>query len=122
MKPHLVPVVDSDPYIYLSGQLAFDSNMQISSTDVAGQTRQIMANIADILKSKGLSLEDIVKTTIWLTSATDFGAFDATYAECLGAHKPARSTVVSELVLPSALIEIEAIARRPINISNTSEA
>jgi len=50
--------------------------------------------------------------TVWLKNPSDFAAFDAAYAECFGAHKPARSTVVSDLVLPAALIEIEVIVHR----------
>lgn len=111
--PHLVPVVDSDPFLFLSGQLPFDADRQISAPDIEGQTRQIIANIEDVLKSIDLSLGDVVKTTVWLKNAADFMKFDAAYAECFGAHMPARSTVVCDLVLPAALIEIEAIARRP---------
>lgn len=114
MKPHFVPAVESGPFLFLSGQLALDSAMQIAASDIEGQTRQVIANIAGVLEPYGLSLDDVVKTTVWLKNAADFIQFDAAYAECFGAHKPARSTVVSELVLPSALIEIEAVVRRPL--------
>lgn len=112
MKPHLVPLVESDPFLFLSGQLPFDADQAISATDIDGQTRQVIDNIAAVLRTANLTLDDIVKATIWLKNAADFVAFDAAYAACFGAHKPARSTVVSDLVLPSALIEIEVIARR----------
>jgi len=112
MMPHLVAFAESDSLLFLSGQLPFDANRAISSADIDGQTRQVLANIADVLGPEGLSLSDVVKATVWLKNAADFMAFDAAYAACFGAHKPARSTVVSDLVLPSALIEIEVIARR----------
>lgn len=111
MTPHLTLLTESDPFIFVSGQLPLDSNYNISSLDIDGQTRKVIANIADALQSVGLSLTDIVKTTVWLKNASDFQAFDAAYAKCFGECRPARSTVVSELVLPSALVEIEAIAR-----------
>lgn len=116
MTPHLMPFVERDRLLFLSGQLPFDANREISALDIAGQTRQVIRNIEDLLKAQDLSLDDIVKTTIWLTNAADFAAFDAAYAACFGAHKPARSTVVSQLVLPGALIEIEAVACRGLHI------
>jgi 2-iminobutanoate/2-iminopropanoate deaminase len=106
--------VDSGSLVFLSGQLPFDADMKILASDIAGQTRQVIANIATVLHSMELTLADVVKTTVWITSAANFVEFDVAYAEGFGAHKPARSTVVSALVLPSALIEIEAIARRPL--------
>lgn len=113
MIPHLSPLVESGPFVFVSGQLPFDADRQISATDIAGQTRQVLANIADVLRAENLSLHDVVKTTVWLKQAADFSGFDAAYAHSFGEHRPARSTVVSDLVLPAALIEIEAIARRP---------
>jgi len=116
MTPHLAPFAESEPFLFVSGQLAFDADGGISAAGIDGQTRQIIANIAKVLRGTDLSLSDIVKTTVWLKNAADFVAFDAAYAECFGDHRPARSAVVSDLVLPAALIEIEAIARRrPMN-------
>ncbi|MBB4630816.1 RidA family protein [Sphingosinicella soli] len=114
MTPHLAPIVERDSLIFLSGQLPFDANREISSADIDGQTRQVIANLAEVLRAADLSLNDILKTTVWLKNSSDFVAFDAAYAACFGSHKPARSTVVSELVVPAALVEIEAIASRSI--------
>jgi len=112
MTPHLAVLAESDPFLFVSGQLPFDARGKISAPDIEGQTRQVLANIATVLQSANLSLSDIVKTTVWLKAAADFVAFDAAYAESFREHRPARSTVISDLVLPAALIEIEAIARR----------
>lgn len=114
MTPHLAPLVERDPFLFLSGQLPFDEHREISATEIGGQTRQVIANIAGVLRSANLTLDDVVKATVWLKNATDFAGFDAAYAECFGAHKPARSTVVCDLVLPAALIEIEVVATRPV--------
>jgi 2-iminobutanoate/2-iminopropanoate deaminase len=111
--PHLAPFTEASSLVFLSGQLPFDATGRISSTDIGGQTAQVLGNIAAVLEQAGLTLADIVKTTVWLRSATDFAAFNDSYAACFGTHRPARSTVVSELVLPGALIEIEAVAQRP---------
>jgi len=112
-KPHLVQWTEAGSLVFVSGQLPFDSNRAISSTDVGGQTRQCVKNLESVLQEAGLGLEDVVKTTVWLAKATDFAAFNESYAAAFGDTRPARSTVVCPLVLPEALIEIEAVARRP---------
>jgi 2-iminobutanoate/2-iminopropanoate deaminase len=111
MSPHLAPFVAADPLIFLSGQLAFDSQGRIIG-DVAEQTQRCLERCRGVLGELGLDLCDVVKATVWLRHADDFPAFNAAYAMAFGAHKPARSTVVSNLVLADALVEIELIARR----------
>lgn len=111
--PHLAPFTEAGSLVFLSGQLPFDATRSISSTDIGGQTEQVLSNIATVLGQAGLTLADVVKTTVWLRNAADFAAFNDSYAACFGAHRPARSTVVSELVVAEALIEIEAVAQRP---------
>jgi 2-iminobutanoate/2-iminopropanoate deaminase len=66
----------------------------------------------DRLEGAGLGLQDIVKTTVWLRREADFAAFNDSYARFFGQIRPARSTVISALVHPAALVEIEAIASR----------
>ena len=78
--------------------------------DIAEQTRLCLENIRRLLAAEGLSLSDVIKVTIWLTDAADFGGFNAAYSDFLQEHRPARSTVRSDLMLPGAKVEIEAIA------------
>jgi 2-iminobutanoate/2-iminopropanoate deaminase len=111
--PHLAAATEAGALVFLSGQLPFDANRTLAATDIAGQTTQVMKNIEAVLSSAGLDLSHIVKTSVWLCDAADFAGFNDAYAACLGDHRPARSTVVSQLVVPGALVEIEAIARRP---------
>lgn len=111
MTAHLAPFVDADPLIFLSGQLAFDAQGLIEG-DVGVQTRLCLQRCRNVLQGLGLGLDDVVKATVWLRHADDFAVFNAAYAEVFGAHKPARSTVVSALVIAAALVEIELIARR----------
>jgi 2-iminobutanoate/2-iminopropanoate deaminase len=108
--PHLSPWKEAAPLIFISGQLPFDSNGQVSVEDIEGQTLQALRNLEAVLKSAALELRDVVKTTVWLRNAADFPLFDESYAKFFGEIKPARSTVVSALVHPKALIEIEATA------------
>ncbi len=111
--PALSPALAAGDLIFLSGQLAFGPDGTIvAPDDVAAQTRQVLANLARVLVGQGLDLSDIVKTTVWLTDIADFPAFNTAYAQALGAHRPARSTVRSDLMLPGAKVEIEAIAKR----------
>lgn len=82
--------------------------------DVAVQTREVLANIADILASVGAGLSDLVQVTTYLTSMADFDAYNAVYAEYFDATGPTRTTVaVAELPHPHLLIEIQAVAVLP---------
>ena len=108
-KPHLAPYVRQGETVITSGQLAFGPDGRITG-DVGDQTRVILDRIAVLLAECGLTLGDVGKTTIWLTNATDFPAFNEAYAHAFGDHKPARSTTVCSLTAPGAVIEIEAIA------------
>jgi 2-iminobutanoate/2-iminopropanoate deaminase len=111
--PHLSSFTEAGPLIYLSGQLAFDRNGRISESGVAEQTTQVLENIESVLAELGLNRRNVVKTTVWLKPRVDFVAFNERYATFFGPHCPARSTVYGDLMLPAALVEIEAIAVRP---------
>ena len=111
--PHLAPFTKAGPLVFLSGQLAFDDTGEIVGPGVAEQTAQVLNNIKAVLSPLGLGCTDIVKTTIWLRPGTSFSEFNDTYAGFFGEHRPARSTVYSDLALPSALVEIEVIAIQP---------
>lgn len=112
-RPHLSQWTDADSLVFVSGQLPFDADRRISATEISAQTRQTVRNLESVLREAGLGLADVIKTTVWLAKAADFAAFNESYAAAFGEARPARSTVVCSLVLPEALIEIEAIARRP---------
>lgn len=109
--PHLSPYVAHGDLVYLSGQLAFDAEGAITG-DIATQTRRCLDNIAATLKELGLAPEAVIKTTVWITAAEHFAAFNHAYADFFGEHRPARSTTVAGLALPAALVEIEALAAR----------
>jgi len=112
MTPHFSPCVAAGDLVFVSGQLAFDAAGAVSG-DVKAQTRQVLANIDAVLGTRGLSLDDVVKITVWITRQDDFPDFNDAYAAVMGERRPARSTVVTGLAVPGALVEIEAIARRP---------
>jgi 2-iminobutanoate/2-iminopropanoate deaminase len=109
--PHLSPILLVGRHAYLSGQLARNASGAIHG-DIHEQTRQVISNLSRALESVGLTLRDVVKTTVWLTRRDDVAAFNAAYASGFGAHRPTRSTVICTLVAPEALVEIEATAVR----------
>ncbi len=113
LRPHYSASREAGDLVYLSGVVAFDENLKVAGTTIEAQTRQCLTNMAQVLKTHDLGLEHVVKTTVWLSRAEDFAAFNTTYAEVLGDSRPARSTVVSRLVAEGLLVEIEAIAARP---------
>lgn len=113
IKPHLSTWTEAEGLVFLSGQLPFDEKGAISEENIDGQTKQVLRNIANVLRQAGLSLKNVVKTTVWLKNVSDFQQFNESYAQMFGDHLPARSTVASDLMLPQALVEIEVVARRP---------
>ncbi len=97
--------------VFCSGQTPLDpATMQIVGTTIEEQTRQALKNLAAVLQGTGLSLSDIVKTTVFLKNFADFPRMNAVYAEMLGTHRPARSTVEVSRLPMDALVEIECVA------------
>ncbi len=96
-------------FLFVSGQLALRDG-KIVGADVAEQTDLVIDAIVEQLTVFGASIEMVVKTNVWLTRTEDFPTFNAAYAKRFGEPYPARSTVISVLALPGALIEIDAIA------------
>ncbi len=114
-KIPLSKAVRAGDFVYVSGQTANDGKGGIVNANIEEQTQIIMKNIENILKEADCSLEDIIKTTVWISDARDFHRFNATYANFFPNNKPARSTTVCDLVV-DAKIEIEATAYKPIQL------
>lgn len=85
--------------------------------DIEGQTRRVLQNLQAVLESAGLTLNEIVKTNVFLTDMEDFGKMNAVYAACFGEHRPARSTIAVKGLPYNALVEIECNGE----LKNTSE-
>jgi enamine deaminase RidA (YjgF/YER057c/UK114 family) len=104
-------VVVAGALIYLSGVLAEDGNRQVVAPgDVAAQTRLVIERLRARLEAGGSSLEQVVAVTVYLAAASDFAAMNAAYATCWGADPPTRTTVIADLVLPGALVEMSMVA------------
>jgi 2-iminobutanoate/2-iminopropanoate deaminase len=104
--------VRSGELVFLSGQVGQDpTTKKLAEGGIAGQARQIFANVATLLEDLGLGLDDVVKVNVFLTSMDDFGAMNDVYAEQFAAPYPARTTVAVKALPMSALVEMEMIAR-----------
>ena len=97
--------------LFLSGQIAIDpATGELVTGDIADKTRRVMENIKAVLESQGLSMEDVVKATVFLKNINDFGRFNEVYATYFRSAPPARSTVEVSRMAKDADIEIEMIA------------
>lgn len=102
--------IQTDQYIFLSGQLGLDPESGTLREGLDEQTRQALQNLRSVLEAAGSSLEQVVKTTIFLTDINDFATVNAIYAEAFDNNPPARSTVQVAALPLGGLVEIEAIA------------
>jgi 2-iminobutanoate/2-iminopropanoate deaminase len=100
--------------VFASGQIALHpSSGQITGGDVREQTRQVLDNVKAVLAAAGSSLDQVVKTTVFLAHMADFAAMNEVYAEYFTQAPPARSTVGVAELPRGALVEIEVVALRP---------
>jgi len=98
--------------VYTSGQIALtpEGGDELLNEDVVVQAVRVMKNLEAVLVEAGSSLDDVLKTTIFLASMDDFAVVNEVYAEAFGSHKPARATVAVKTLPKNALVEIDAIA------------
>ena len=98
-------------YVFVSGQLPIDpATGAFAGEDIASQTRQSLTNIKAILESGGLSMDQVVKTTVLLKNINDFSAMNEVYATFFQGECPARAAFAVAALPKDALVEIEAIA------------
>ena len=99
--------------VFLSGRTGIDGNMQVVPGGVAAQTRASLEHLENTLREHELDRSHIVKTHVFITDRAYFSEFNRVYSEFFeGLEYPARRTVVAELVLEDAVIEIDAVACR----------
>jgi 2-iminobutanoate/2-iminopropanoate deaminase len=104
--------IKSGGFVFLSGQIPLDpATGQIVEGGIAEQTHQVLRNVTQVLEAAGSSLQQVVKTTVFLKNMGEFAQFNQVYAEYLGGSKPARSTVEVARLPKDALVEIEAVAQ-----------
>ena len=98
-------------FVFVSGQLALrPGEKDLMGGEISAQTEQVIANLRAILEEAGSSLEQLVKTTVFLQNLDDFAGMNEVYSKYVGSTPPARSTVEVAKLPSGALVEIEAIA------------
>ncbi|MGO9056854.1 MAG: RidA family protein [Candidatus Binataceae bacterium] len=105
--------IEHDGWIFCSGQIALDAgSAKLVAGGIEVETRHILENLREILVAAGCGLNDVVKTTIFLSDLKDFEVVNRVYSEHFEQPYPARSTVQVAALPRGARVEIEAIARR----------
>ena len=105
--------ISVDGLLFCSGQLGLDpATGELVEGGVAAQADRALRNLAAVLDAAGMTLADVVKTTIFLASIDDFAEVNEVYARHMAYPPPARSTFAVAALPKGALVEIEAIARR----------
>lgn len=99
-------------FVYTSGQIPINPKTGIMETDIKLATKQSIENIKAILEEVGTSLENVIKTTIFLKDLNDFNVVNEVYATYFNENNPDRSCVEVARLPKDAVIEIEAIAIR----------
>ena len=99
--------------VYTSGQLPIvPSTGSFVEGGIEEQTRQSLLNIEAILKAAGLSMRNVVKTTVYLSDMNNFAAMNSVYSEFFAEPYPARSAVAVKTLPKEALVEIEVVAEK----------
>ncbi|CAM2744863.1 Rid family detoxifying hydrolase [Erysipelothrix tonsillarum] len=99
-----------DNTVYVSGQLPLDGTSSVVTNDIVKQTIQTIENIERVLEASGLSLGDVVQTTVYLTDFNDFDKMNQMYAIYFSYPYPARSCVEVSRLPKNAMISIDCVA------------
>jgi 2-iminobutanoate/2-iminopropanoate deaminase len=104
------PVVKVGRWLVCSGQIGVADGKLVAG-GVDDELRQALDNLAAALGTHGATLDNVVKTTVFLVDIEDYAAMNAAYARCFGDHRPARSAVAVSALPFGARVEVEAWAR-----------
>lgn len=105
--------IDCGDFVFLSGQIPLvPETGLVADGGLEAQAHQMFANIKAVLAEAGMSLSNVVKTTVFMTDLSQFTAFNAIYAEYFKAPYPARSCVEVSALPKGVLVECELIAKR----------
>ena len=108
------PAVKSNGFVFLSGQIPADPQTgELVTGSIHDQVVRVIENLKLVLEAGGLSLSDVVKTTVFLKDMNDFARMNETYGRLFGPNPPARTTVEVARLPRDVHIEIEAIAIDP---------
>lgn len=105
--------IHAGPFLFCSGQTPIDpQTAKLVEGDIEAQTRQVFANIRAVLAAAGLTLQDVVKSTVYLKDMADFQKMNAVYEASFAPHKPARTTIQAAKLPMDCRVEIEVTAHQ----------
>lgn len=103
--------IKAGDFVFVSGQIALDPEAgSVVPGDIAVQTERVLRNIGAVLDAAGSSMEDVVKTTVYLKDMADFPKFNECYARFFSGNPPARATVEVNRLPKDVMVEIDAVA------------
>lgn len=106
--------IKANGFVYAAGQIALDPKTgTLVEGGIAAQTQRVLENLKAVLEAAGSSMDQVVKTTVFLKNIDDFGTMNEIYEDYLGHARPARSTVAVAELPRGALIEIDLVALGP---------
>ncbi len=100
-------------FVFLTGQIPFKDGAPLVTGSIEEQTRAVLEDIKKTLAEADCTLADVVKAMVWLTDRADFPGFNAVYGEYFPDQPPARSAVVSDLLV-DVRVEVEVVAYKPV--------
>ena len=109
----LSKAIRAGDFIFLTGQIPMMSGEPMTTGTIEDQTKVILEDIKATLEEAGCKMDDVVKSMIWLRERADFPGFNKIYGNYFPKEPPARSAVVSELLV-DVRVEIEVIAYKPV--------
>ena len=109
--PYSQGIVAKGSFLFTAGQIAMDPKTgNVIGVEIREQARRVLENLKGVVEAAGSSLEQVVKTTVFLQSMEDFAAMNDIYAEFFGENPPARSAIEVARLPKNVLVEIECIA------------
>ncbi len=100
-------------FVYLTGQIPMRDGAPMTTGTIEEQTRVVLEDIRKTLAEAGCALSDVVKAMVWLTDRADFPGFNAVYGEFFPHEPPARSAVVTDLLV-DVRVEVEVVAYKAL--------
>jgi len=112
-KLSLSRAIRAGDFVFLTGQVPFKDGQVMTTGSIEDQTRAVLDDIKATLAEAGCALSDVVKAMVWLRDRADFPGFNAVYGEYFPEEPPARSAVVSDLLV-DVRVEVEVVAYKPV--------
>ncbi len=104
--------VSTGGWLYTSGQIGLDpATGELVPGGFEPEARRVLANLEAVLASAGCTFADVARSTVYLVDMADFTVLNRLYAEAMGDHRPARSTVQVAALPKGARLEIDLVAR-----------